>query len=148
MMKPPIKTSLPVPTPMRDEMLPNWAGIGVGEPPGVGVGVAVGVGVGVAEPPGVGLGVPVGAGVGVAEAAGGGLGVGGGADVGVGVAPPVGVRVTVAVAGVPSDPLSGLVRLTVNVLFVTAAGLFKSVIVIVFAAVSASTQESVPLAAE
>jgi hypothetical protein len=133
---------------MRDEMFPNWAGMGVGELPGVGVGVAVGGGVGVDELPGVGVGVAVGAGVGVAEAPGVGLGVPVGAGVGVGVAPPAGVRVTIAVAGVPREPFSGLLRLTLNVLLVMAAGLFKSAIVIVFVAVSASAQERVPLAGE
>ena len=135
---------------MRDEMFPNWAGMGVGELPGVGVGVAVGGGVGVDELPGVGVGVALGTGVGVAEAPGIGLGVpvGAGVGVGVGVAPPAGVRVTTAVAGVPREPFSGLLRLTLNVLLVMAAGLFKSVIVIVFAAVSASAQERVPVAVE
>ena len=70
---------------------------------------------------------------------------------GVGVAPGVGVggsvSVTVEVVGEPREPLSGLLRFTVNVLLGPTTGLFRSGTVIVLDAVSPSFHERVPLVA-
>src|SRR4051794_3171801 len=94
-MNPPIRTSSPVPTFERVEILPTCTskngvgeGVGVGDGVAVGDGVSVGVGVGVADGVGVGVGLTVGDGVGVGV----GVGVGSGVPLMVKTLPFVSVR--------------------------------------------------------
>jgi len=109
---------------------------------GVAAGVALAVGAGVADGRGVALGGSTGGAVAL------GVAVGTGVEVAVGVGVGVGsVSVTVAVVCDPSEPLSGLLRLTEKVLLGPTTGLLRRGMVISFDAVSPSFHESTPLVA-